>query len=139
MYSLSDVPMSCRNILSTSDGNTSQLTEERLEKVRNFLSKVLSPISLVVLKIRKRKLAQTSGATGKSDILVDYNLNTVSIQSNSLITDFSSKLSTVDSSNTQQPQLLGNSLNNLLVKIESFRKLKVSILSQIQLATFLYV
>jgi hypothetical protein len=72
-------------------------------------------------------------------MLVDSNLNTVSIQSNSLITDFSSKLSTVDSSNTQQSPLLGNSLNNLLVKIESFRKLKVSILSQIQLATFLYV
>jgi len=98
----------------------------------------LLPALSVILKIRKRKLAQTN-ANDKSNNLIDSNLNTVAIQSNSLITDFSSKLSTVDSTNTPQSALLGSSLSKLSVKIEAFRKLKISVLSQVQLATFLYV
>jgi len=52
--------------------------------------------------------------------------------------DFSSKLANVEGT-TSQSTLLGTSLNYFSVKIETFRKLKVAVLSQVQLAIFLYV
>jgi len=103
-----------------------------------FLSFYLLPALSVILKIRKRKLAQT-GTGDKSNTLIDTNHNSISIQSNGLIADFSSKLSNVDNVNANPATTLTAPLNSISVKIESFRKLKVSILSQVQLTTFLYV
>jgi hypothetical protein len=74
----------------------------------------------------------------KSNILLDNNANYATNHSNSLISDFSSKLATVDGGNTSQTTTLVTSLNYLSVKFETLRKLKVSVLSQIQLTMFLY-
>ena len=94
-----------------------------------ILSFFLLPSLSAILKVRKHKLAQTN-TFEKSDTLTNNFSNSVIVKSNNLIVDFSAKLVTVNS-DSFQAQL--KPLNNFLIKVETFRKLKVTILNKIQL------
>jgi hypothetical protein len=104
-----------------------------------FLTFYLLPALSAILKVRKRKLAQTSTTSNANNLTGDITTNTISAHSNSIIVDFSSKLNNVNDTQSSQPIVLGTALNTLSVKVETLRKFKIAVLSPIQLTTFLYM
>jgi hypothetical protein len=100
------------------------------------LSCFLLPAISSTLKIRKRKLAQTS-TSNTTSIVVDAGSNVSFLQTNNLILDFSSKISTVISAQYQTADLT-TALSFFTAKIEFSRKLKYKLLNQLQSATFFF-
>jgi hypothetical protein len=99
------------------------------------LSFYLLPAISSTLKVRKRKLAQIS--TSSSLVAGEDNpVNSASNSVNTLLLDYSSKLTSI-SNDTAVSTVLSSALVPFFVKIESFNKLKFLILSQIQTTTLL--
>jgi hypothetical protein len=89
----------------------------------------------VTLKIRKRKLAQTSGDSSSLGLVSGSNV--LSEATNSLITDFNSNLNSLDNTNFQ-PTVLNSKLKALSVKIEASRQFNLSVLSNAQLTALFF-
>jgi DNA topoisomerase IA len=101
-----------------------------------LLSFYLLPALAVTLKIRKRKLAQTS-VNSTSSNLIDNN-NPVSDATKSLVSDFSSKILTVESVTSSSQTNLTSKLNLLTLQTEASRQFNFSVVSQAQLSAIFF-
>jgi len=101
-----------------------------------LLSFYLLPALSAILKIRKRKLAQTNNAmdslslSGSSNIVVEA--------TKSIVSDFNSKLVSLDFNNNARNNL-NSKLNLLVLQAESARQFNFSVVSQVQLAAIFYI
>jgi len=94
----------------------------------------LLPALAAILKIRKRKLAQI-GASTTNDVITTSNVLTDS--TNSLVTNFNTKLSNIDNSFSQK-NTLNSKLSVFSLKVETSRQFNLSILSKTQLVSFFF-
>jgi hypothetical protein len=102
-----------------------------------LLSFYLLPALAATLKIRKRKLAQTT-VTSSSSTLVD-NTNSVADATKSLVMDINSKLSSLDSANVGSQNTLSSKLNLLALQTEAYRQFNFSVVGQAQLTAIFFV
>jgi hypothetical protein len=94
----------------------------------------LLPALAAILKIRKRKLAQI-GVSTTNDVITTSSVLTDS--TNSLVTNFNTKLSNIDNSFSQK-NTLNSKLSVFSLKVETSRQFNLSILSKTQLVSFFF-
>jgi hypothetical protein len=100
------------------------------------LSFYLLPALSAILKIRKRKLAQTGVDSASSGLLDSSNLTTDATRS--FVSDFGGKYASLETDNNVST-MLSPRLNLLVLQAEVTRKFNFSIVSQAQLVAIFYV
>ena len=98
----------------------------------------LLPSLAAILKIRKRKLAQVSSSTDSVSLVTDTSF---SVSTKILLDGFNSKLSSLsaDNNNTVSTSNLSKTLTAVSISFETSREFNLSVFSQAQITSLLYV